>query len=750
MKALVIVESPAKAKTIGKYLGKDFIVKASLGHIKDLPKSKLGVDEQNFDATFNIIKEKTKVAKELKESAKGINTIYLATDPDREGEAISYHIAQLLQDDSKQMYRILLHEITEKSVKEAIKNPTTIDQQKVDAQYARRILDRLVGYKISPLLWEKIKRGLSAGRVQSVALRLICEREKEITAFTPEEYWNIDAQLSASVPPPFLARLTKKNNKKITVRTQQEAESIVEEVKSRNFAVKDIVKKEKMRHAPPPFITSKLQQEAVRRLKLTVKKTMQIAQKLYEGIDLGSGERVGLITYMRTDSVRVSNEALTEVRTFVSDNFGKQYLPPSPNYFKNKKSSQDAHEAIRPTSIIRTPEMAKQFLTKEEFTLYEMIWQRFIASQMNPYKYLETKVSIANGPYLFEAKGDLPLFDGYLKVYKEDSADEQNNNHKEEEKSVSSKLPPLKVNEALNLIELLHEQKFTQPPPRYTEATLVKELEDKEIGRPSTYATIVHVLQDRNYVVKKEGKFYPTDLGMIVVDKLVQNFHDLMDIQYTAHMENKLDEIEEGKRNKIEILKDFYQDFSRALESARINMDDIKNNGVPVNLACPKCKETAVVQKWGRYGAFYECINASCHHHFDEHSKDQPVASIIINEKCSNCGANMILKNGRFGQFLACEKYPACKTTKAYNMTKDLGNCPKCSAALVEKRSKFGKFVACSNYPECKYIAGQETFACPVEGCGGTIKRKRTKSSKYFYGCSNYPKCTYVSWTKPA
>jgi len=751
MKALVIVESPAKAKTIGKYLGKNYVVKASLGHIKDLPKSKLGVDEANFQATFNIIKDKTKIVKELKDSAKGISTIYLATDPDREGEAISYHLAQLLQDEHKKIFRVLLHEITEKSVKEAIKNPSSIDQNKVDAQYARRILDRLVGYKISPLLWEKIKRGLSAGRVQSVALRLICEREKEINAFKPEEYWNIDAQFSASEPPPFVARLTKKDNKKITVRNQLEAEHIVQEVTTDKFVVKDITKKEKVRHAPPPFITSKLQQEASRRLRLTVKKAMQIAQKLYEGIDLGSGEREGLITYMRTDSMRVSNEALAEVRNFVSHEFGKDYLPSSPNYFKNKKSSQDAHEAIRPTSVLRTPEMVKKILSREEYNLYEMIWQRFVASQMNPYKFLETKVSIGNGPYLFEAKGDTPLFQGYLKVYREESPDEPDNNNKNEEtKTVSSKLPPLTIKEILNLIKLTHEQKFTQPPPRYTEATLVKELEDKEIGRPSTYASIVYVLQDRNYVIKKEGKFHPTDLGMLVVEKLVQNFHELMDIQYTAHMENKLDDIEEGKRNKIEILTDFYQEFSKELESAKINMDNIKEKGVPSDLACPKCSTKNVVQKWGRYGCFYECTNESCKHHFDEHSKDPITSTIIVEEKCPKCGSNMVVKNGKYGQFLACDKYPTCKTTMPFNTGKDLGTCPKCSSPLVEKRSKYGKFIACSSYPECKYIAGQETFPCPVEGCGGSLTRKRTKNGKFFYGCTNYPKCTQVSWTKPA
>lgn len=746
MKALVIVESPAKAKTISKYLGKDYIVKASLGHIKDLPKNKLGVDENNFNAEFNLLKDKKKIVNELKELANKVETIYLASDPDREGEAISFHIYQELNSKSARVYRILLQEITEKSVKNAIANPSTIDYRKVEAQFARRILDRLVGYKISPLLWEKIKRGLSAGRVQSVALRLICEREKEINNFIPQEYWHIDAKLLGSVPPEFTARLIKKDNKKIQIKNEQEALELIEELKKNKFILSDIVVKDRKRLPPPPFITSKLQQEAVQRLKMPVSKTMKIAQKLYEGIDLGGGERVGLITYMRTDSVRISNDALEEVRDFIKNQYSEEYLPETPIVYKNKNAAQDAHEAIRPTSVSRTPASIKNYLTKEEYLLYELIWQRFVASQMKEFKYKETKLIISNGAYLFEAKGYSPIFDGYRIIYKEEHLEDkekEEKNHMADFQPVS--LPILKKNEELKLIELKKEQKFTQPPPRYTEATLVKELEEKEIGRPSTYATILSILQDRNYVIKKEGRFYPTDLGMVVVDLLIKHFQDLLDVKFTANMEKNLDKIEEGAKNKLDVLKAFHASFKEELNLAKENMANIKQNGYPVDLKCPKCNE-AVVKMWGKYGSYYRCTNKACNNHFNELTDNLAT----VNEKCPKCGSSLKVKNGKFGLFLSCERYPECKFTARYaGETKDYGKCPECGSNLVPRKSKYGNFIACSNYPNCKYIKGKEKIPCPKEGCDGKIVRRRSKKGKYFYGCSNYPKCDFISWTKP-
>jgi DNA topoisomerase-1 len=743
MKSLVIVESPAKAKTISKYLGKNYIVKASMGHIKDLPKSKLGVDENTFEATFRIIKDKIKIVNELKKLSSNTSTIYLATDPDREGEAISHHIAEILKNDSNKIYRILLHEITEKAVKEAINNPSVINQNKVNAQYTRRVLDRLVGYKISPLLWKKVKTGLSAGRVQSVALRLICEREKEIKAFIPEEYWIIDAVLASNTPPEFNARLIKKNNKNIKIKNAEEANAIEKDLEKNDYIVKNVSKQYKQKQPPPPFITSRLQQEAVRKLKCSVSKIMQIAQRLYEGVNLGSGERVGLITYMRTDSVRVSDAAIKEARSFINNNYGSKYLPAKIPVYKNKKTTQDAHEAIRPTSVLRTPDSIKNYLSKDEFLLYEMIWQRFVASQMNPYKYLETKVDIQNGEYLFQTKGHTPVFDGYLKIYKEDILENQQD---ASEKAPLNQLPLLQIGEKLKLIRLNKEQKFTQPPPRYTEATLVKELEEKEIGRPSTYATILQILQNRNYVIKKEGKFYPTDLGMVVVDLLVKYFQDLMDVKYTAEMENKLDDIEEGKNNKFEVLNNFYQVLSKELQNAYENMQNVKSEGILTNYQCLSCKSKLAL-KSGRYGIYYECTNNDCKKRFNNPNQENETSE--TNEICPKCNSKMVIKKSKYGKFLACINYPNCKTTKSINAGKDFGVCPECNSKLVQRRSKYGTFIACSNYPNCKYIAGKEKIKCPVENCDGYLVRRKSKKGKYFYGCSNYPKCSYTSWEKP-
>lgn len=753
MKALVIVESPSKAKTISKYLGKGYIVKASMGHIKDLPKSKLGIDEKTFDANFQILPDKRSVVKELKNTSNQISKIYLATDPDREGEAISYHIAEILKKDSNQIYRILLHEITEKAIKEAIQNPTSIDQNKVEAQFTRRMLDRLVGYKISPLLWEKVQRGLSAGRVQSVALRLICEREKEIREFIPQEYWIIDAVLAAKHPPEFTARLIKKDNKTIKIKIEEEANLIEKDLEKDDYIVKDIEKKQKQKYAPPPFITSTLQQEGVKKLKYPVSKIMQVAQRLYEGIDIGAGERVGLITYMRTDSVRVSDSAIKEARNFINESYGSDYLLPQPPKFKNKKTTQDAHEAIRPTSVYRTPDEMRKYLTKEEHKIYEMIWQRFVASQMSPYKYLETKLNIINGNYLFQAKGYAPIFDGYLKVYREEFTDYDHNNQNKEEAPAVEQLPLLIVGEKLNLIELIKEQKFTQPPPRYTEATLVKELEEKEIGRPSTYATILQILQNRNYVVKKEGRFHPTELGMIVVDLLVKYFQDLMDVKYTADMENKLDRVEEGRSDKINVLKSFYKQLTKELKNAYEKMQNLKLEGIKTDIECPICKHK-LIQKSGKYGLYYECTNDGCKKKFDNSIQENILED--TNKICPNCNSKMIIKRGKYGPFLACSNYPNCRTIQslkkdASKNEEDYGLCPQCGSKLVKRRSKFSEFIGCSNYPNCKYTASiqKEKIKCPADNCNGFMVRRKSKNGKYFYGCSNYPECTYTSYKKP-
>lgn len=753
MKALVIVESPAKAKTISKYLGKGYIVKASMGHIKDLPKSNLGINEKTFNANFQILPEKRSVVKELKNNSSKISKIYLATDPDREGEAISYHIAEILKKDSNQIYRILLHEITEKAVKEAIQNPTSINQNKVKAQFTRRILDRLVGYKISPLLWEKVKRGLSAGRVQSVALRLICEREKEIREFIPQEYWIIDANLDANRPPEFTARLIKKNNKTIKIKDEQEANLIEKELEKNDYIVKNIEKKQKQKYAPPPFITSTLQQEAVKKLKYSVSKIMQIAQRLYEGIDIGAGERVGLITYMRTDSVRVSDSAINEARNFINESYGFDYLLPQPPKFKNKKTTQDAHEAIRPTSVYRTPDEMRKYLTKEEYKIYEIIWQRFITSQMNPYKYMETKVNIMNGNYLFQAKGHTPIFDGYLKVYCEELNDNNHDTQDKQEAPPVEQLPLLNIGEKLNLIKLIKEQKFTQPPPRYTEATLVKELEEKEIGRPSTYSTILQILQNRNYVVKKEGRFHPTELGMIVVDLLVKYFQDLMDVRYTADMENKLDNIEDGKSNKIEVLKTFYKKLITELKIAYEKMKNLKLEGIKSDIECPICKHK-LIQKSGKYGLYYKCSNDKCKKTFDNPNQENIIED--KNKICPNCNSKMIIKRGKYGPFLACSNYPNCKTIQSLKkdttkIDEDYGLCPQCGSKLVKRRSKYSEFIGCSNYPNCKYTANiqKEKIKCPANNCNGFLVRRKSKNGKYFYGCSNYPKCNYTSYKKP-
>lgn len=753
-KSLVVVESPAKAKTINKYLGSDYIVKACLGHIKDLPKSKLGVDADNdFAPQYQIIKGKTELVGELRKHAAKAKNIYLAPDPDREGEAISYHLAEELGKD-RTVHRVILNEITKDEVRRAFENPTHIDQKLVQAQQARRVLDRLVGYKLSPLLWQKVKRGLSAGRVQSIALRLICDREREILAFIPEEYWILTAFLEGSEPPVFPAKLLRKDGKKIKVGNKDESDSILAELGRAVFTVKNLEKKERKRNAPAPFITSKLQQEASRKFRWPVKKVMMVAQQLYEGVEIGEEGAVGLITYMRTDSVRISPTALDEVRGYINSEFGTEYLPDQPSFYKNKKSVQDAHEAIRPSSAMRTPESIKHYLSRDEYRLYSLIWQRFIACQMKPALFDETIITVEAGAFEFEATGQVMTFAGFLKVYEEEAAETPDG----EESALPANLPMVEIGQELRLDRLEPKQNFTQPPPRFTEAALVKELEEKEIGRPSTYAAILSVIQNRSYVVKEESRFRPTDLGFLVSDLLVQHFFEIMDFKYTAHLEEELDEIEEGTKQYVEVMKEFYGDFSRDLEKAYEKIDNIKATGIAVDMKCPKCG-SGMVKRWGKFGAFLSCTNEECK--YTQNPDEKPHESIgdvgsETEHVCLKCGRPLVVKVGRYGKFLACSGYPECKFTATLNAgqskegTVEVAGekCPKCESELVVKHGRYGAFIACSNYPECKYIKPKSLdVKCPEDG--GDLVEKRTRGRKIFYGCNNYPDCKFALWNKP-
>jgi len=763
-KSLVIVESPAKANTINKYLGKEFVVKASLGHVKDLPKSKLGVDIKNdFEPVYELIPGKEKVVKELRTAAKGAERIFLAADPDREGEAICQHLKEILDDHKGEVFRVLFNEITPKAIRAAMEKPGRINQHIVDAQQARRILDRLVGYQISPLLWDKVRRGISAGRVQTVALRMIVEREREILAFTPEEYWSIIAKLEGREPPPFSARLVKIKGKIAEVKNQAEADHILEVVKKSEFLVESVVTKEKKRNPVPPFTTSKLQQDAARRLRFTVKKTMMLAQRLYEGVELGDEGRVGLITYMRTDSTRISDEAMEMVRSYVSDVYGSNYLPEKPVFYKTKKDAQDAHEAIRPTFVGRTPDDLKPYLGEDELKLYRLIWTRFVASQMNPAVYDQTTIEISAKDYLFRENGRVLKFDGFLKVYEESTDDDIHAKPTGDEEDDIA-LPPLTVGEKLRLLDVTPRQHFTEPPPRYTEASLVKVLEEKGIGRPSTYASILTTIQDREYVTKDQGKFRPTELGTVVTDMLVKHFEDIFDIQYTARMEEELDEVEDGKMTWVEALDEFYKKFEKDLKKASKNMENLKRQEIPTDEVCEKCG-SPMVKKWGQFGSFLACsAYPECKNTkelaLEEPPKEGQPAADAEPEPCENCGRPMALKRGRFGQFLACTGYPECKTTRKIAQAGRAPKkpdvildetCPKCGQAkLAMKEGRFGEFIACSNYPKCKYIKPKTVgVPCPKAGCGGELIERRSKRGKVFYGCAKYPDCDFVAWNKP-
>ncbi|HTM27359.1 MAG TPA: type I DNA topoisomerase, partial [Vicinamibacterales bacterium] len=675
-KALVVVESPAKAKTINKYLGKDYKVVASMGHVRDLPKSKLGVDvDEGFEPSYEVIASRRKVLKELKDEAKKSTDIYIATDPDREGEAIGWHLAEELgSGNRKKIRRLMFNEITKKGVLAALDKPTTIDKKMVDAQQARRVLDRLVGYKISPLLWDKVRRGLSAGRVQSVALKLVCDREREILSFVPEEYWNITARLAGPVPPEFDAKLLKKDGANIKVGSDVESKAVLADLEGAQWIVDAVTTKERRKGAVPPFITSKLQQAS----RFPVKKTMMIAQQLYEGVELPGEGAVGLITYMRTDSTRVSDQAIAEARQFIGGAYGSDYVPEKPNFYKTKSDAQDAHEAIRPTSMQYHPDEVRAHLTGDQYYLYRLIWNRFVASQMPPATFDDTTVDITAANYLFRVKGSVPKFPGWIAVYNLPAAPEDADRMapgpdavSAEDEEGSNVLPALAKGDALTLRELKPEQKFTQPPPRYSEATLVKALEENGIGRPSTYASIISVIQTREYVNKIEGRFKPTFLGMMLVEKLLSPaFDDILDVNYTRELEEDLDKIESGASDYEKTLTSFYKKFQKDLKRAAKDMPNMKEGYEPdPPVACDKCGKPMVI-KAGKFGLFLACSAYPDCENTRELETPEPGAEGDIEEACENCGKPMVVKRGRFGQFLACTGYPECKTTRKIIATK--------------------------------------------------------------------------------
>jgi len=706
-KKLVIVESPAKARTLEKFLGKDFGVVACSGHIRDLPPKSLGVKIANdFAPSYKILKGKEKIVNDLKKLAKKAKAVFLAPDPDREGEAIAWHLLAILEN-KDEIKRIEFNEITKEAVTNAINNPREIDMARVNAQQARRILDRLVGYKLSPLLWKKVRKGLSAGRVQSVAVRLICEREALINKFKSQEYWDILAKLSNEEKSEFSAKLIAKGNEALGVRPKEkgkiiasetEAKQILKDLEGANYVISDIKKKEQKRHSAPPFITSTLQQEAARKLGYSAKRTMAIAQKLYEGIDTDDG-RVGLITYMRTDSVRIAAEAETAVRQYIKDSFGKDYLPDQPQRYKKKKQAQDAHEAIRPTSVMRHPDKVKDSLKPDQLKLYDLIWKRFVACQMKSAIFDQTSIDIMANDYKFRATGSVLKFEGFIKVYLEGEDEE-------EEKELTGTLPLLKQGETLALTELKPEQHFTQPPARYNEASLVKELEKCGIGRPSTYAPIMSTVQDRGYVEKEGRALKPTEIGITVNGLLVKHFPRIMDIKFTAHMEDDLDDIVAAKMEWVAALKEFYEPFATALAEAEVKMEKVKKE-------------------------------------------------IKTDEKCPDCGKPLVIRQGRYGDFMACSGYPKCKFTKDLPGQQPEGvtgdeKCEKCGSKMALKHSRYGSFMACSGYPKCKNIkpiVKKLDAKCPR--CGGEIVERRTRKRKLFYGCINYPKCEFATWTRP-
>src|SRR5713101_472026 len=831
-RSLVIVESPAKAKTINKYLGRDYIVKASLGHVMVLPKKTLGVllpgeengkrkkkakskargkaaekslkrsvsDDNIFEPKLEIIPGKKKIIEDLRSAASDAPAVYLAGDPDREGEAICAHLAQVLskpkrfvipedeekktaeaQDgdkktpevkkktkkvefravDPKKIFRVTFNEITPKAIRAAFEKPGEIDTNLVEAQQARRVLDRLVGYKISPLLWDKVRRGLSAGRVQTVALRLIVEREQEIRAFVPQEYWTIHAMLDAGEPPIFEAKLIKYAGEDIEVSNQEAADKIVAAVSKAKWQVVSVTQKEKRRNPPPPFTTSKLQQAAYNRLRYTAKNTMRVAQGLYEGVELGEEGSVALITYMRTDSVHVSSDALAQVRELIPERFGANYLPEKPNFYKSKKDAQEAHEAVRPTDVTRTPEDVRPFLKEDQFKLYQLIWQRFVASQMLPAIFDQTSIDISAGDYTFRATGSVQKFDGYLRVYQMPVAGADREDDEKDDEGEGKTLPRVTEGQTLRLDQIRPDQHFTEPPPRYTEATLVKELEEKGIGRPSTYASIISTIVEREYVKKDQGRFTPTMLGERVSVLLVKSFDDVFDVTFTARLEEELDEIEEGKLPWRDAVREFWGKFVVDLARAGDEMVSYKA-GIPTGKKCVKCGEGELLERISRHGFFLGC---SRYPDCDFIQDMAPELSDDGNgegktEYCDNCGKEMAIKRGRFGAFLACTGYPDCKTTRrlvagtriAHEPDEPLEEkCALCGNGLVKKHGRFGQFIGCTGYPKCKYTRPITMgIKCPKCNEGEFVRRGSAGKGgrgrpRVFYGCSRYPDCDFTT-----
>jgi len=706
-RALVVVESPTKVKTIQKYLDSTYIVKASMGHIRDLPKSKLGVDEKKgFKPDYKVLPAKKKVLDELKKAAEKADALYIATDPDREGEAIGWHLAAELGISKSKTYRIMFNEITERAVKAAFQHPGKIDMNKVNAQQARRILDRLVGYKLSPLLWEKIRRGLSAGRVQSVAVRLLTEREREIQAFVAVEYWSLHARLLGTHPPEFTATLREVRGEKASLPSERETVAVMTALHGCEWRVKSVTRGERKRNPAAPFTTSTLQQEAGRKLHFTAKKTMMLAQQLYEGIELGAEGSVGLITYMRTDAVRVSQEAQAEARDWVGRRLGREYLPDAPPVYRARKSAQEAHEAIRPAFVEQEPKAVARFLSRDQLALYRLIWERFLASQMLPAVYDTVAADIRANDCLFRAQGSTLKFQGFMAVYVESR--EEVPETQEDEVETEAVVPPLVEGERLRLRALDPKQHFTQPPPRYTEASLVKTLEERGIGRPSTYAQILSTIQEREYARREKGTLFPTELGMLVTDSLVPHFPEVMDVEFTAGLEESLDKIEEGEADWVETVAAFYKQFSKDLARAGKKMDDVKK-GTETGDACPDCGKP-IVEKWGRFGKFLACsAYPECTYTKDLGGGRVKVADEPTEEICPTCSKPMVIKHGRFGKFIACSGYPACKTTKPV----PLG------------------------------------IGCPQPACGGQLVERRSRKGRTFYACTNYPQCTFSVWTRP-
>jgi DNA topoisomerase-1 len=843
-RSLVIVESPAKAKTINKYLGKNYTVKASIGHVMDLPKKTIGIrlpddeprkkkrgkgkkgkaapeklnrkpitldDAKIFEPTLQIISGKGKVINDLRKSANTADAVYLAGDPDREGEAISAHLALVLSKpakyeeeaasgkngdkaaeakekeeaaakangkggkskgakkdrdeilvpaiDPKKIFRVTFNEITPKAIRAAFEKPRQLDANLVDAQQARRVLDRIVGYKISPLLWDKVRRGLSAGRVQTVALRLIVEREQLIRAFVPQEYWTIHAMLDAGEPPIFEAKLSKYKGEDIEVGNQEAADKIVAAVGKAKWQVTSVTQKEKRRNPPPPFTTSKLQQAAYNRLRYTAKRTMGLAQRLYEGVELGEEGSVALITYMRTDSVHVSADALAQVRELIPERFGSNYLPEKPNYYKSKKDAQEAHEAVRPTDVSRTPEDVRRYLPDDQFKLYQLIWQRFVASQMLPAIFDQTTIDISAGDYTFRATGSVQKFDGYLRVYQLPVAAADREDDERDDEGEGKALPRVTEGQILRLDQIRPDQHFTEPPPRYTEATLVKELEEKGIGRPSTYASIISTIVEREYVRKDQGRFTPTMLGERVSVLLVKSFDDVFDVTFTARLEEELDEIEEGKLAWRVAVREFWEKFVVDLAKADDEMVSYKA-GIPTGKKCEKCGEGELLERISRHGFFLGCSRYPDCDFIQDMAPELSDDAEGKTEYCENCGKEMALKRGRFGAFLACTGYPDCKTTRrlvegtriAHEPDEPLEEkCKECGNHLIKKSGRFGQFIGCSGYPKCKYTRPITMgIKCPKCNEGEFVRRGSAGKGgrgrpRVFYGCSRYPDCDFTT-----